>query len=350
MTQTSVLRIIDANLNRASEGLRFLEEIARFILNDAELSQKLKNIRHELVSADLMYNKELLLARDAQGDVGADITAPGQEEAKELSVLTVANSRRVQEALRVLEEIAKVKGIPLTLSSEKYERARFAVYTLEQEIVFKLLRQEKLKFIKGLYAIIDTETLKGRPHALLTREVIRGGARVIQLRDKVSTRQELYPVAGEVRKICADAGVLFIVNDYLDLALAVDADGLHIGQTDLPLSEARRLLPPDKILGLSTQTVAQAIQAEKDGADYIGAGAVFPTTSKPDAKVSGLTMLSEIRKAVKLPVVAIGGITLQNIGEVIAAGADSAAVISAILSAQSPEEAARQFVAKFKSK
>jgi thiamine-phosphate pyrophosphorylase len=350
MSQTSVLRIIDANLNRASEGLRVLEEIARFILDDAELSQKLKNIRHELVSSDLMYNKELLLARDAEGDVGADITAPGQEETKELSVLAVANSRRVQEALRVLEEIAKVKGIPLTLSSEKYERARFAVYTLEQEIVFKLLRQEKLKFIKGLYAIIDTEALKGRPHAALTREVIRGGTRVIQLRDKVSTRQELYLVACEVRNICADAGVLFIVNDYLDLALAVGADGLHIGQTDLPLSEARRLLPPDKILGISTQTVAQAIQAEKDGADYIGAGAVFSTTSKPDAKVSGLTMLSEIRRAVKLPIVAIGGITLQNVGGVIAAGADSAAVISAILSAQSPEEAAKQFVAKFKSK
>lgn len=350
MTQSSVLRIIDANLDRASEGLRFLEEIARFILNDAGLSEKLKNIRHELVSADLAFSKELLLSRDAVGDVGAEITAPEQNAPKELSVLAVANSRRVQEALRVLEEMGKVKDIPLVLSSEKFERARFAVYTLEQEIVFKLIRSDKLKFIKGLYAIIDTEALKGRSHAELARAVIRGGAGVIQLRDKVSTKKELYPVAREVKNICAESGVLFIVNDYLDLALAVAADGLHIGQTDLPLYEARRLLPPDKILGLSTQTVAQAIQAEKDGADYIGVGAIFPTTSKPDAKISGLTMLAEIRKAVKLPIVAIGGITLQNVGEVIAAGANSAAVISAVLGVSSPEEAARQFVAKFKSK
>ena len=126
-----------------------LEEITRFILNDAGLSQRLKDIRHELVSADLGYSKELLLARDADGDVGATIAAPGQNASKELPVLVISNSRRVQEALRAIEELAKVRGLPLNLTSEKFERARFATYTLEKEIVFKLLRQDKLKVIKG---------------------------------------------------------------------------------------------------------------------------------------------------------------------------------------------------------
>jgi thiamine-phosphate pyrophosphorylase len=348
MTPDSVLRIIDVNLNRASEGLRVLEELTRFVLNDTGLSQRLKNVRHELVTGDLDYNKELLLARDAAGDVGATLTAPGQQGAKDLSVLAVANARRVQEALRVLEEMAKVKDLPIKLSSDNFERARFAVYTIEQEIVFKLLRRDKLAYIKGLYAIIDTETLKGRSHAELTRQVLSGGAKVVQLRDKVSDKQVLYPIAMEVRKICAEAGALFIMNDYLDLALAVKADGLHIGQTDLLLKEARKLLPADMLLGLSTQTVPQAIMAEKDGADYIGVGAVFPTTTKKNARGHGPGILSESKKAVKLPIVAIGGITLDNVGEVIAAGADSAAVISAILNAPSPEEAARQFILKFK--
>lgn len=349
MTTVAVLRIIDVNLNRASEGLRVLEEITRFVLNDAGLSQRLKNVRHELVAGDLDYNKELLLARNAAEDVGATLTAPEQREAKEFSVLAVANARRVQESLRVLEEMAKVKGLPVALSSDNFERARFDVYTIEQEIVMKLTRRDKLAFIKGLYAIIDTETLRGRSHAELTRQVLAGGARVLQLRDKVSDKRELYPIAKEVRKICAEAGALFIMNDALDIAIAVKADGLHIGQTDLPLAEARKLLPADMILGLSTQTVPQAIQAEKDGADYIGVGAVFSTTTKKDAKAHGLGILSDSKKAVKLPIVAIGGITLDNVGEVIAAGADSAAVISAVLNAPSPEEAARQFVLKFKA-
>ena len=163
MTHDSLLRIIDVNLNRASEGLRVLEEITRFVLNDAGLSQRLKNVRHELVVGELDYNKELLFARDAAGDVGATLTALGQREAKELSVLAVANARRAQEAFRVLEEMAKMKDLPITLSSDNFEHARFAVYTIEQEIVMKLLRRDKLAYIRGIYPIIDTEILKGVP-------------------------------------------------------------------------------------------------------------------------------------------------------------------------------------------
>ena len=148
----------------------------------------------------------------------------------------------------------------------------------------------------------------------------------------------------QLRKLCAEHNVLFIVNDYLDLALATDADGLHLGQNDLPIKVARKLLPIDKILGCSTTTVAQAITAEAEGADYIAVGSIYPTTSKEAAKVVGLEMLRQIRQAVTLPLLAIGGINKDNAAEVMAAGADSVAVISAVLQAEAPEEAARQIV------
>jgi len=138
--------------------------------------------------------------------------------------------------------------------------------------------------------------------------------------------------------------VLFIVNDYLDLALAANADGLHLGQNDLPVKVARRLLPIDKILGFSTTTVDKAIAAESDGADYIAVGSIYPTPSKETAVIVGLDRLRQVRQAVSLPLVAIGGITKNNAAEGMAAGANSVAVISAVLEAESPEEAARQIV------
>ena len=137
------------------------------------------------------------------------------------------------------------------------------------------------------------------------------------------------------------------MNDYLDLAIETDADGLHVGQDDLPVQVARKLLPLDKILGCSTTTVEQAVTAQSDGADYIAVGSMYPTVSKDMAKVVGLERLREVRQAVSLPLVAIGGITKDNASEVVAAGADSVAVISAISAAESPEEAARQLADRF---
>ena len=139
------------------------------------------------------------------------------------------------------------------------------------------------------------------------------------------------------------------MNDYLDLALAADADGLHLGQKDLPLPVARKLLPMDKILGGSVTTLEQATAAESEGADYIGVGSIYPTTSKETAKVVGLETLRQIRQGVTLPLVAIGGITKDNVAEVMAAGADSVAVISAVVQAKAPEEAARQIVTRIEA-
>ncbi len=340
------LRIIDANLNRIGEGLRLLEDTARLLLNDASLTQQLKTMRHELVTGDPSFNQQLLQARNSEGDVGINIEVPEQEKPRELPLMVVANSRRVQESLRTVEELAKLPGITPKLNSEKFKQARFNLYTIERNLLSRLLRQDKIKHIPGLYAIIDTQALKRRSHLEVASQIIRGGARTIQLRDKLLSKKELLPITQQLRELCAEHNVLFIVNDYLDIALAADADGLHLGQNDLPTKVARKLLPIDKILGCSTTTVDQAVTAESEGADYIAVGSIYPTTSKETAKVIGLDGLRQIRQAVSLPLVAIGGITQDNAAEVIAAGASSVAVISAILQAESPEEAARQIVAR----
>jgi len=340
------LRIIDANLNRIGEGLRLLENIARLLLNDASLTQQLKTMRHELIVGDWSFNKQLLQARDAEGDVGVNIEAPEQEQPRDIPTMIVANSRRIQESLRTMEELAKVPGITPELNSDKFMQARFDLYTIERNLVSRLLRRDKVKQLHGLYAIIDTQALQGRNPAEVANQVIQGGAKIIQLRDKILSKKELLPIAQQLKNLCTEHNVLFIVNDYLDIALAADADGLQLGQEDLPIKAARKLLPIDKILGCSTHTVEQAKTAEAEGVDYIGVGSIYPTPSKETATVVGLDTLRQVRQAISLPIVAIGGINEDNAAEVMAAGADAVAVISAILQAESPQEAARQIADK----
>jgi thiamine-phosphate pyrophosphorylase len=344
-----IRRVLDANLNRAGEGLRVLEDLARFVLNDATLSQQLKALRHELLTGDLPFNKQLIEARDSESDIGINTLAPGQEKEKELPIMVVANARRVQESLRTIEELAKTKSISPRLDPEKFKHARFNLYSIERELLSKLLRQDKVTHINGLHVIIDTQALKGRSHIEIAGQIIRGGAKTLQLRDKLTSKKGLLPIALELKTLCAEHNVLFIVNDYLDLALAAGADGLHLGQDDLPIKVARKLIPIDKILGCSTTTVDQAIAAESAGADYIAVGSIYPTPSKETAVIVGLERLRQVRQVVDLPIVAIGGITKDNTAEAITAGANSVAVISAILGAESPEEAARQIVTRIET-
>ena len=339
-----MLRIIDANLDRIGEGLRLLEDVARFLLNDSALSQQLKAMRHELLRGDWSFHQQLIQSRDSEGDVGINIEAPGEEKQRELPITIMANARRVQESLRVLEELAKVPDTKPELDPEKFKQARFALYSIEQELLSKIQRRDKAKRISGLYVVIDSEVLKGRNPIEAARQVIGGGAKTIQLRDKLTRKKELLTTARQLKELCAEHNVLFIVNDYLDLALAADADGLHLGQDDLPIKVARKLLPIDKILGGSAHTVEEAVAAESDGADYIAVSAIYPTTSKEGERVVGLDRLRETREAVTCPLVAIGGITPDNAADVITAGADSIAVIRAVLEAENIENAARQIV------
>ena len=331
-----MLRIIDANLNRLNEGLRLLEDVARFTLNDAATSAKLKSLRHELSEGVAPMREALLSARDASGDVAA--FAEEDMKRDDMPAIVAANARRVTESLRVLEELAKLPDSGL--DPERFKRARFAVYTIERELMGKILRREKR--IRGLYVIIDPELLGGKDEMKTCQQAIRGGASVIQLRDKKRDKAEVLTSARRFKEACAKSNVPLIINDYLDITIATDADGVHLGDCDLPVAEARRLLPIDKLIGRSTKTVAQAKQAESDGADYIAVGSMYPTTSKEKFTIVGPERLRQIRKAVALPIVAIGGINADNIGDVVAAGADGAAVISAVLTADNVESAARR--------
>ena len=343
-----ILRVIDASLNRAAEGLRFLEDSSRFLLNDTDLTKQLKTLRHGIITGDWPFQKQLVQSRDSQGDVGANLDVEGSKDKKSLSSAIVANSRRVQEALRTLEEIAKITGEGLPISSEKFQQARFEMYTIEKHLLSRLLRQDKAKLIKGLYAIIDTQALQGRSHLEITRQVIRSGAKIIQLRDKITIKKDLLPIAQALKNLCAEKDALFIMNDNLDIALAVGADGLHIGQEDLPVKVARKLAPIDMLIGCSVFNAEQAQQAVTDGADYVAVGAIFPTPSK-DTIVLGLGALRRIKKAVSVPVVAIGGINVKNVAAVKKDGADSFAVISAILGTAAPEKATRELIKKFEA-
>jgi thiamine-phosphate pyrophosphorylase len=338
----SQLRIIDANLNRIGEGLRVLEEFARLSLNDADLTGQLKNIRHKMLHVDMELQQRLLQARDAAGDVGAGMEAPGEEKRRDVTETIIANARRVQESLRVMEEMAKAPG--LALESESYQQARFALYTIEKELLSKMLRQDKVKRLAGLYVIIDTEFLRGRSHTDVAAQAIRGGAKVIQLRDKKDSIRNFFTIAGELHRLCREHNVLFIVNDSLEVALAVNADGLHVGQDDLPVEVARRLLPIDKILGCSARTIDKAKKAQAEGADYLGVGAIYATATKTTAEVVGPGRIKEIKRGVNLPIVAIGGINKSNLSAVLKAGADAVAVISAVMGAADIEKATRQLV------
>src|SRR3990172_4962975 len=145
------LRIIDANLNRTGEGLRLLEEIARLLLNDTELTQQLKTIRHELLREDISFNRQLLQARNAENDIGANLQVPGEDKTQELPLVVVANAKRVQESLRILEELTKIPGMKPELDSEKFKQARFTLYSIEQKLVARLLRRDKLERLHGVY-------------------------------------------------------------------------------------------------------------------------------------------------------------------------------------------------------
>ena len=192
-----------------------------------------------------------------------------------------------------------------------------------------------------LYAILDPEQTKGLDGIIVLRRLLEGGAGIVQLRAKIMAPGDFLVLAREARAPSWGHGCKLIVNDRIDIALACDADGVHLGQEDLPLGAARKLMA-QKLIGISTHSVEQATVAERDGADYIGFGPMFGTTTKATGySARGVDMLRQIRQAVKIPIVAIGGIKEENVAQVWQAGADSAAIISDIL-------AADDIIAKFR--
>ena len=199
--------------------------------------------------------------------------------------------------------------------------------------------------LSGLYLIVDPAVAGSRPLADIVKTALDAGVRLFQLRMKTPETRRLYEMAAALCPVVRAGGGIFIVNDRVDVATAVGADGVHLGQEDLPPADARTILGPNKLIGISTHTLAQALEAEAGGADYIGFGPIFPTTTKanPDPVV-GVAGLREVRARVKIPIVAIGGINAKNVSEVVAGGADCSAVVSAVLAAPDPHAAIAELV------
>ncbi len=201
----------------------------------------------------------------------------------------------------------------------------------------------------SLYVVLDRAAARGRDLEEILTATIAGGCRMIQLREKEWPSGRLLPLAERLRDRCRRAGVTFIVNDRVDLAIAVGADGVHLGQDDLPARAARPLLRPGMVMGRSTHSLAQAREAQAEGADYIAVGSMFPTRTKPDFQLVGPELIRTIRPQTKAPLVGIGGVTRENVAEVIRAGADGVAVISAVCGATDPAAATREFLAAIRA-
>lgn len=338
-----VLRILDANANRAREALRVIEDYARFVLNDDALCGSLKALRHDFTSAIAGLVSDAILHRDTPGDVGTGAKTQAEFQREGIAHVVTAAGKRLGEALRTIEEYLKVTD---PAQASRVESIRYRFYDLEQQIA-RTLRPLACVFAESvrLYVLITESTCK-RPWIEVAEEAIAGGADCLQLREKNLDSGELLTRARQLVALCRQHSVLCIINDRPDIAILSDAHGVHVGQTDLPAREVRKLIGSQKILGVSTHNLEQAKQAVRDGANYIGVGPIFKSGTKPRDFVAGLDFARTVAKEISLPAVAIAGISEQNVDEVLATGMKSIAVTAAIAGCDDPRGAAARLKAK----
>jgi thiamine-phosphate pyrophosphorylase len=333
-----VYRILDANANRAREALRVAEEAARFALERPDLAEALKRLRHDLRAALAPLDaRALLQARDTAGDVGTAISTP--DEARRESTRDVARAafKRLAESLRVLEEYAKVADAQVAAA---VERLRYRAYDLEKR--FEEATVPSGHLAAGGVCVLLTESICRRPWEEVLRGILAGGAACVQVREKHLADGALLARARQVARAAHEAGALAVVNDRPDVAVLAGADGVHVGRDDLAVREARRIVGPERLVGASTHSLAQARAAADAGADYIGCGPMFQSETKPQPVIPGPALCAEVTKAIGLPVMAVGGITAERAGEVLAAGAAWLAVSGAVCAAEDPEAETRR--------
>lgn len=338
-------RIVDANLNRASEALRVIEDYARFALDDAFLSEKTKQIRHRLtVATSSLAATDRLAARDTLSDVGTQITTPQEYVRTSTSQVAAASGARLAQALRTIEEYGKLL-LPAECIAE-IEALRYESYTLEKS--YRTL-DSSLQRLKGcrLYVLIDTCQSEAA-FTTLARALITSGADILQLRDKKASDRLLVSRGKLLRDLLSEQKeyrTLFIMNDRPDLALLTSADGVHVGQEELSVSQVRQVVGSEMLIGVSTHDLAQAKQAVLDGASYIGCGPTFPSQTKSFTNFPGLDFLTSVAKELSIPAFAIGGIDESNIPQVLATGFTRIALSSAITNSPSPSTTTRKISA-----
>lgn len=334
----AILRILDANFNRAREGLRVIEDFVRFGLDDARLSATLKQLRHDFSLATQPLIDRAIAFRDVLADVGTSISTSSETSRASERELVLANCKRLGESLRSIEEHAKLLD-PAAAAS--VERLRYRFYTVEQAIAQRL-RPLATRFQQvRLYVLITERICKG-PWLECARAAIAGGADCLQLREKELDGAELLNRARQLVELCRRHDVLCVINDRADIAVLSDADGVHVGQSDLPVRAARRIVG-DKLVGVSTHEIAHAQRAVDDGADYIGVGPIFRSPTKPRDFVAGLDYARAVAQDIRIPAVGIAGITIENVDQVMATGLRAVAVTQAIVGADDVNAAARAF-------
>ncbi len=329
-------RIIDANLNRTNEGLRVLEEIARFFLNNEQISAEIKGLRHGLCKLFDADYETLLTSRDTQNDVGTEIL--NIRGHRDVEKIFKANIKRVQEALRTLGEYSKFPS--------ECDKLRYQSYIIEQKI-FPELKMNLKKYMlegKNLYLVTNSDNFTSEDDFLDALALaLKSGVDIVQLREKNKTASEFIAIARKIRELCSTFGAIFIVNDRVDIAHIVEADGVHLGQDDISPKNAREILGEKVIIGVSTHCSGHAKQAVIDGADYIGVGPVFATPTKPGKIPVGLEYISWAAKNIDIPFFAIGAINLNNLKEVKSAGAARVAVIREIMYSKDIETTVKKF-------
>jgi thiamine-phosphate pyrophosphorylase len=344
---SGLVRILDANANRAREALRVLEDVTRFSLNDAALSGTLKGLRHSLQSAIELLpvdRAQLLAARDTTADVGVGIKTERELRREDVASVAAAAGSRLTEALRSLEEAAKALGG--IESARAFETLRYASYTADQRLTSALGCFGRRK--QWRLCVLITESLCTRlPWDAVAREVLAGGADCLQLREKALDSRELLARARRLVELARPHNAAVIVNDRPDIALLAGADGVHAGQTDLTVKDIRAIAGTRLLVGVSTENLDQAHAAVTDGADYCGVGPMFATTTKDKPRLAGPAYLRAYLVDERLggvPHLAIGGITPGNIPDLTAAGVGGVAVSSVVCGSADPAGVCRTLI------
>lgn len=335
----AIRRLLDANLDRAREGLRVLEDWCRFALDSAALVSRIKDLRQRL---GRLHRPAYKLARHTALDAAAGLSHPAQATRLDAAAVLAANAGRVQEALRVLEEFGRLEDPQL---AGEAAAIRYLLYDLEVDLLRACAgpgeRRRRLADCNLYLVTRPVEDLQGVVAAALA-----AGVGLVQYRAKQADDRIRLAEALALRELCSRHGALFLINDRIDLALAVDADGVHLGQDDLPPALARRLLGPDRLIGRSTHTLTQLRQAVTDGCDYVGVGPVHATPTKPGREPVGLAYVRQAAAEAPIPWFAIGGIEAANLEAVLEAGASRVAVVRAITDAGDPAAASRELLTR----
>ncbi len=338
LDESSLFRILDASANRCREGLRVVEDFVRFDLDDELLSRELKELRHLLTNTLIGLGQgRWIPCRDTEHDVGTRGQLASERFRGSLLDVVRAGCKRVEEALRSLEEYGKLLDAEL---SERLTGCRYRFYTVEKGIEAIHRGRDRLQNCFLYLLVTDAHCRYGAETTI--RNAVTAGVDIVQVREKTWSDRQLVDFCRKVRDWTAEAGALLIINDRPDIAAVVGADGVHLGQDDLSVVEARKVLGARGLIGVSTHRIEDVREALFSGADYLGVGPVFPSRTKPFESFPGLEYVRQVSANTVIPWFAIGGITRENIAEVRAAGATRVAVSSAICAAAHPRGVARE--------